>query len=83
MRSSCFDSLLSHNGLEQLVQPLGFPGEIQCAEQGFQTGGLCIFGGGGGFWHRMDVSVFPPAIVGKLLLGQQGQQLVWDVAFTI
>ena len=33
MQSSCFDSLLSHNGLEQLVQPLGFPGEVQCAEQ--------------------------------------------------
>ena len=26
----------------------------------------------------MDVSVFPPAIVGKLLLGQQGQQLVYE-----
>ena len=37
MQSSCFDSLLSHNGLEQLVQPLGFPGEVQCAEQGAVT----------------------------------------------
>ena len=57
MQSSCFDSLLSHNGLEQFVQPLGFPGEVQCAEsrafvernfRGSLPGFLSAFVGGRG-----------------------------------
>ena len=65
-----------HHGGEELVEPVGPALEIEPAEQGLQGGGSLILPTAGPLGDRVGGGVSAPAEDIRLLLGEQGEQIV-------